>query len=857
MDYSDLKDYFDKFVKNFSPFKNEKTYQSIISVLTNNYFSDSYETIPEYIKTLIENKTILPGLYNSLMSNVGYPSNLISNLRTTQKSAIVENLMDYNRYKGTQFFFKKVGELFNESFSFYELYIDYRAVSKSEKDWVFVPRPIYLYDKTTLPILNFDDTVADIPTYFINKSILEISRQSKSIVLPIKTNLVYLDMHTTMYSSTLTDLISTTAMYAFKDIYFALYLEDNYFNITIGSAYILWFYLLYKYSNTVYSPTFSTSDVTILYYYFGGASFPYTLQGDGQNSITTIIEAYKNLSLNQDDITAFRKTYLDDPFKSALATQQFTFDMYRRRALTTVGSDLITYVDDFIENYNDKKSLAILTLLGSITDSLRSSISTTSNTLLQQYSEYIFRMFPTMLYDPKTTGTYLLLNEFKPLHTELVDKSKYYVVTQDIVDGDVSYDKFNTIIPGDKGTSITITVDYCTAAVLSRDYYFSVSVETGFFSFSNTNKVITDYKGAQKFNIGEYIYSRDINTNIFPTDTAVKITNIQPTDPLVDGSFFDIELSEWTTRFSHLDNLQPAFSSEYQVWSYDDSQNIVNCNSETISFVGIISNFITHAYSHEVTLKSSDYDDGIIGVILAYSVDTSNIEHTLSAIRTPTSNNGIPQWCVVYDYKKSTQQVISTGIISNVNDKWVNFPIGTTVKIERNDDVIILLTTPFNSTYIDYTSKITVDLTSNSVLSQFRTAKQIGYCAFSQKANFSNIKILSGNYNLILESVYYGLTGVFPRAYRKWPSGIDDIITLGDEGFYSFSTSAESKDVGTNEYGFTKFSVGDWIYSPDDSKEFAVQIVSKDSNTYTFRLLTSYQGTAGVWNSAYIWRPAP
>ena len=66
MDYNNFISYFDRFIKPYLPFKNNKTYQSFCSLLKDNYFKDSYLNIPEHLATYVEDQKINIELYSIL-----------------------------------------------------------------------------------------------------------------------------------------------------------------------------------------------------------------------------------------------------------------------------------------------------------------------------------------------------------------------------------------------------------------------------------------------------------------------------------------------------------------------------------------------------------------------------------------------------------------------------------------------------------------------------------------------------------------------------------------------------------------------------------------------------------------------
>ena len=230
-------------------------------------------------------------------------------------------------------------------------------------------------------------------------------------------------------------------------------------------------------------------------------------------------------------------------------------------------------------------------------------------------------------------------------------------------------------------------------------------------------------------------------------------------EKLIEVDFADV-FKNWY-RFSHDNTVnQPANSVETQNWNYDAANNRVVCTVNSVTHIGFVSKEKYDNYIHEVTLSSTDADDDAIGVIIAFATDEDGIEHTLSVVR---RRDGMPYLFVQYDYMKSTSWRVSykdrlsnddiNGEAANSGPTaWNKAPNGTRLKIERNGDVINIYSSPFNSSTIDASSLITIDLSSDSRLSIFRGACSYGYSCQSQNAStFSNIKFVGGYEDTIFD----------------------------------------------------------------------------------------------------------
>lgn len=635
MEYKQLQQYVDKYIKNFLPFKNEKAFQSIVNVLSADYFPQVYQNIPKRFKDYVEDQKINSSLYDVILISIGYPEKLITSLRPTQKLTIIQNLMDYHKYSGTVKYITKVCENFKENFNVYELYADYRMIVDEnlivKYDWVMIPRSIYKVTDTQYTLYDYDKIYNDTPTYFLSKIQLEVLRRSQSLPLPFKTNLFLLDMQSSSSIDEMSQLINAATFYYFKDLFFNLNFNNENHTITINHAYQLWYYILYKFSDKVFSPDLGNQG-PILLYNLGSATFPYTLDPGLSNSIDTILDEYNNLNISRKNIETFYNTVFDANFKTSLYTTVYNLDDFRKRIMSSIGDELIKIVDSLFSQ-TDKKSTLVLELLGSIYDSLKLYISESGNPIISKYQDNLLNMFPPLLIDPKLTATYQLLTTFKPFHTQFIAQAEYKATT--------SESKLNNALIEDE---IKFVIhDYeSSSPVISDDFQLSHSVESGYFNFDNTDKILTDLNGAVQFVVGDLIFSRNIYTNEFPIDKASRI-----------------------------------------------------------------------------------------------------------------------------------------------------------ISINRNENT----------------------------------------------------------YEFKLEFPYQGPIGVFSRAYKIYPPAIQEMITL-DDGFFSFTNVGNANIVITSESGFMRFNIGDYIHSPEDNKEYAVQIIQKDYNTLSFILADDYFGTAGSWSQAGRWRPA-
>ncbi len=218
------------------------------------------------------------------------------------------------------------------------------------------------------------------------------------------------------------------------------------------------------------------------------------------------------------------------------------------------------------------------------------------------------------------------------------------------------------------------------------------------------------------------------------------------------------------------DSVQPAISSEITSWAYDSINDVISTTVNSDSYIGFISQQRYADYEHEVVLRSTNSDDDTIGVILAWAVDNTGREYTLSALRSTGGNNFT--WRVVYNYGRSDAVVIqdktdqmkwgngaygANWTVSGYSPNqalggWDDFStVGTRVKAIRTGDTITVQASDLGETTYVAGSTITVDLTSAAYLEKFRGPREIGYSALSQASASFEVIAFSDNLNVIYD----------------------------------------------------------------------------------------------------------
>ena len=123
--YENILEYFDSYIRPYTPFKDEPAYKAIVSFIIKYYIDLIYNVQPDIFKDLFEKQTIRSDVVDLLLISIGLPENVVRSITTISKYIILKSFSDFERYKGTVKFIRSIGGAFNDVISYYELYIDY------------------------------------------------------------------------------------------------------------------------------------------------------------------------------------------------------------------------------------------------------------------------------------------------------------------------------------------------------------------------------------------------------------------------------------------------------------------------------------------------------------------------------------------------------------------------------------------------------------------------------------------------------------------------------------------------------------------------------------------------------------
>lgn len=252
-------------------------------------------------------------------------------------------------------------------------------------------------------------------------------------------------------------------------------------------------------------------------------------------------------------------------------------------------------------------------------------------------------------------------------------------------------------------------------------------------------------------------FSQDGTAMAVKGDDLLKRISLITTDQQLSDAkgatvnFADV-FNNWK-RFSHnATQTQPAVEAELAAWVYDSGTNQISNTTNSATLVGIVSPEKFSDYVFECDISSTNGDNDILGIVLAYA-EVNGKQHTLTLLRS-TGGMGYKLMTVAYNWAGGTGNgakdigskngglkwgdgvVDDTRVIDNAGayaTGWSTAGTGCRVRATRVGNKITVISSNMNdnANYVA-SSQIVIDLASDPVLTKFMGAAQYGYCAYSQ-----------------------------------------------------------------------------------------------------------------------------
>lgn len=252
--------------------------------------------------------------------------------------------------------------------------------------------------------------------------------------------------------------------------------------------------------------------------------------------------------------------------------------------------------------------------------------------------------------------------------------------------------------------------------------------------------------------------------------------------------------------FSHAGSWTKIYSAaDASGWYWDNSlQSIVQPrNSDT--YTGFVTKNIYDYYEHTCQIKSTDADDDWNGIVIGYMEDENGNPHTLSAIvdRGGWSPNGGGLFALWYDFNLPDAQRLGYKSMGGTGG-WSSIPNGVTIRVEKHGNLISAVCSRWNSTTLDESMRLNIDLDNYSWGSLFSEEVHYGYSTWSQGYSF---------YQNIQFTCSQAITRTDVGAMVKLSNDSTNGLSVKSDGLYS-----EKFRVSANAFnGLIKKNDGYWV----------------------------------------------
>lgn len=506
MKYDQLRDYFDTYITNYKPYKDNLIYQQLTAFLLDYYFDHSYNEIPLEFRSLYETQVITVELYDYILTSNGFPEDIVNNMQLRDKAILISTFMDFNKYKGSVEIIRRVANAYSEQFNIYELFIDYR-----NDKWIFVPYLVYKCPQLNIPEIttefDFDTIVASTKLFFITKEYLDGLRENSQIIFPIKSNLIFLDYVESQNDSQLIRLLATIVFNHYKNERLKLYFEDGVYQISLENAYKLWYYVIFKAYKNLSIDNFPGS---YMFFDIMKPNFPFNI-----SDIETIKSEYAKVN-NRRSLTKFYNTYLSVFDDIQIDIGKYTAEKICALYENILDPSLVEYVNFRLAENTLNRPEKMLINADYILDQIYNSLITWEYDIYEspstfEYIGYFLSILPLMYLKFENTTPYILIDYLKPFHVELVVENKDLVNIRD---------KFNQVFYDSEKVFYSNSI-YFQLLVIAYNYSNIVNVK------QDDNFVITQNR---QFNqildvIKEHYLIKD-DFNLIITDPKISLLNI-------------------------------------------------------------------------------------------------------------------------------------------------------------------------------------------------------------------------------------------------------------------------------------------------------------------------------------------
>lgn len=346
-------------------------------------------------------------IYINIEDKIAYDTILINDLFTIDGNEYVV----INKYK-------------NDDLNKYVLDLDKPYIGQdiiltdfSIKRWVFLPNPIYTANdiKIRTEPFNYNEIYPRTDRYFVSIENLMSEYNNQNIILPIKSNLIFVDYNKYFEINNINNLFSAIFLKYYYLERIIINFKDGEYLTSLGKIYKLWNYIVMKYYK--YNFTDSSINRSILFD-INNINFDYDI-----SDIEIIQNAYNEIETTN-DYSKFYHEYISSKLENSLSIDKYIpLDQLELIIRNDIGDELINYITNRIESsILDFKEYEYSFILNEIYNSLITWSMLSGDLNIKNNVQYFLNNLSHINFPIDISPSYNLLLFFKPYHVEIISE---------------------------------------------------------------------------------------------------------------------------------------------------------------------------------------------------------------------------------------------------------------------------------------------------------------------------------------------------------------------------------------------------------------------------------------------------
>jgi len=316
----------------------------VLSLIEKNLVEDIYLNIPNDLNQIFKTGDFLSSveLFKNKLIEIGIDEKIVSKLTLFDLYKLSKVLKVFIKTPSTVDFAKTIALLFSENISIAELYLDY-------EDGEFVFKPVYIHkaNENSPDKLSYDLIYKSAPNYLIDKETLENEYKNANIVLPIKTNLIYIESGTFHEIDEINKIIISAFIKEFENTYIKLQLFEKNFLVNFKDVLKIYEYIIALANNI---DEINKSNKEKIKYVYSSSTINISLK-----EIDALLKKYKNIKTKK-DLEEFKETLNSyfDLSKDILQEKIYTFKNLEEE-LYSLYPKLVYFLNSLFSDVKEEK----------------------------------------------------------------------------------------------------------------------------------------------------------------------------------------------------------------------------------------------------------------------------------------------------------------------------------------------------------------------------------------------------------------------------------------------------------------------------------------------------------------------